>query len=66
MVTPDEPGSLAISETGDLKIADGGRKEIFERMPSGRYRVVAGTGVAGLTDENEGNCLTFELVGDNC
>jgi hypothetical protein len=48
-VAPDEPFSLAVSHDGDLYIGDGGRNEVLEWTPSGGFRVVAGTGVAGLT-----------------
>ena len=36
---------------GDLYIGDRGRNEILEWMPSGGFRVVAGTGVAGFTGD---------------
>lgn len=50
-VTPDQPVALAVSRDGDLYIADRGRNEILEWMPSGRFRIVAGTGLAGLTGD---------------
>ncbi len=50
-VTPDQPIGLAVSHDGDLYIADRGRNEILEWMPSGKFRIVAGTGVAGLTGD---------------
>jgi hypothetical protein len=50
-VTPDQPYALAVSRAGDLYIGDSGRNQILEWMPSGRFRVVAGTGVAGLTGD---------------
>ena len=48
-LTPDQPIALAVSHHGDLYIGDRGRNEILEWMPSGRFRIIAGTGVAGLT-----------------
>jgi hypothetical protein len=50
-VTPDQPVDLAVSHDGDLYIADRGRNEILEWTPSGRFQVVAGTGVAGLSGD---------------
>jgi hypothetical protein len=50
-VTPDQPIGLAVSHDGDLYIADRGRNEVLEWMPSGKFRIVAGTGVAGLTGD---------------
>jgi hypothetical protein len=52
-VTPDQPIGLAVSHDGDLYIADRGRNEILEWMPSGKFRIVAGTGVAGLTGDGD-------------
>jgi hypothetical protein len=50
-VTPDQPIALAVSSDGGLYIGDSGRNEVLEWMPSGRFRIVAGTGVAGLTGD---------------
>jgi hypothetical protein len=50
-VTPDQPVALAVSRGGDLFIGDLGRNEVLEWTPSGRFRVVAGTGVPGLTGD---------------
>jgi hypothetical protein len=50
-VTPDQPIALAVSRHGDLYIGDRGRNEILERVPPGRFRVVAGTGVAGFSGD---------------
>jgi hypothetical protein len=50
-VAPDEPYSLAVSRAGDLYIGDGGRNEVLEWTPSRGFRVVAGTGVAGLSGD---------------
>ena len=50
-VTPDEPFALAVSRGGDLYIGDHGRNQVLEWTPSGGFRVVAGTGVAGLTGD---------------
>jgi hypothetical protein len=50
-VTLAQPVALAISRDGGLYIADGGRNEILERVPSRGFRIVAGTGAAGLTGD---------------
>ena len=50
-LTPDQPDDLAVAHDGDLYIADRGRNEILEWMPSGRFRVIAGTGAVGLTGD---------------
>ena len=50
-VMPDQPIALAISRDGDLYVADRGRNEVLEWMPSGTFRVVVGTGTAGLTGD---------------
>ena len=51
LLTPDQPVALAISRDRGLYIADSGRNEILEWLPSGRFRIVAGTGRAGLTGD---------------
>jgi len=50
-VEPDQPTALAISRDGDLYISDRGRNEILEWMPPGSLRIVAGTGMTGLTGD---------------
>jgi hypothetical protein len=50
-VAPEQPVALAVSRDGDLYIGDHGRNEVLEWTPSGRFRIVAGTGVAGLTGD---------------
>ena len=50
-VAPDQPVALAISRAGGLYIADSGRNEILEWLPSRGFRIVAGTGRAGLTGD---------------
>jgi len=48
---PEAPGSLALASHGGLYIADATRNEIFERLPDGPFRVVAGDGTAGFVDD---------------
>jgi hypothetical protein len=50
-VAPDEPVDLAVSRNGDLYIGDRGRDEVLEWTPTAGFRVVAGTGVAGLSGD---------------
>jgi hypothetical protein len=50
-VEPDQPVALAISGDAHLYIGDRGRNEILGWTPSGGFRVVAGTGRAGLTGD---------------
>lgn len=50
-VVPDQPIALAVSGAGDLYIGDRGRNEILEWRPSAGFRIVAGTGTAGLTGD---------------
>ncbi|MHB1852858.1 MAG: NHL repeat-containing protein, partial [Acidimicrobiales bacterium] len=48
---PEAPGSLALAPDGGLYIADATRNEIFERLPDGTFRVVAGDGTAGFSGD---------------
>lgn len=48
---PEAPGSLALAPDGGLYIADATRNEIFERLPDGTFRVVAGNGTAGFSGD---------------
>jgi hypothetical protein len=50
-VTPDQPIALATSRDGALYIGDRGRNEILVWMPTGGFRIAAGTGRAGLTGD---------------
>lgn len=50
-VVPLAPGPLAISPNGNLYVADDAFNEILERLPSGHFVVVAGTGHAGFSGE---------------
>jgi hypothetical protein len=50
-VSPKEPEALAIGPNGDLYIADSGRDQILQRLPSGKFRVVAGTGERGFSGD---------------
>jgi hypothetical protein len=60
VVTPSQPGSIAVAPNGGLYIADSGREQILERLPSGSYTVVAGTGVTGLSGDG-GPALRAEV-----
>jgi hypothetical protein len=59
-VVPKEPVSLAVGPNGDLYVADPGREQILRRLPSGRFLVAAGTGVAGYTGDG-GRATRAEL-----
>ncbi len=53
-------GALAIGPTGPLYVADVARHRVLVRLPDGRFRVIAGTGIAGDTG-NGGPALRAEL-----
>jgi hypothetical protein len=44
-------GPLAVAPDGRLYIADTARDQVLVRLPSGRFRVVAGTGKAGFSGD---------------
>jgi len=50
-VAPIRPGALAVAPDGGLYIADGGRNQILERLPNGRFTVVAGDGRRGFSGD---------------
>jgi sugar lactone lactonase YvrE len=50
-VRPVQPDALALAPSGGLYIADSARDQILERLPSGRFRVVAGTGRTGFSGD---------------
>ena len=50
-IQPEQPGSLAIAPDGGLYVADDTRNQILERLPDGRFRVVAGNGKAGFSGD---------------
>jgi hypothetical protein len=50
-VIPKQPTGLAVGPTGVLYLSDRGRQQILRRLPDGRFRVVAGTGVAGYSGD---------------
>jgi hypothetical protein len=45
------PTGLALAPNGDLFIADQWLNEIVERLPNGKFRVVAGTGTEGFSGD---------------
>jgi hypothetical protein len=49
--SPRQPVSIAALADGGVAIADDARNEILERSPSGRYKVIAGTGRPGFTGD---------------
>jgi hypothetical protein len=49
-VSPIQPTSIALVGSG-LYIADPGRQQILERLPTGAFSVVAGTGAPGLSGD---------------
>ncbi|HEY1734100.1 MAG TPA: hypothetical protein VGG23_06595, partial [Acidimicrobiales bacterium] len=48
---PKAPGSLAVGPGGVLYVADDTRHQILERLPNGRFRIVAGNGTAGFSGD---------------
>ena len=46
-VVPKDPFSLAVTAGGILYVGDPARHEILKRLPTGRFVVAVGTGVAG-------------------
>ncbi len=66
-VQPIAPGPLAVGPNGTLYVADEGRNEILaslpsgrSKLPSGRFRVVAGDGKAGFSGDG-GPAVDAEL-----
>jgi hypothetical protein len=51
-VVPKQPGPLALGSNGDLYVADGALSEILERLPTGKFKVIAGDGKAGYSGDN--------------
>jgi hypothetical protein len=58
----ERPGALAVGLHGVLYVADDGRDQIVERLPSGRFRILAGTGKAGFSGDG-GLATRAELNG---
>lgn len=55
-----EPYGIAVSDEGDIYIASTGRDQIVQLMPSGKLRVIAGSGEAGSIDGPHGTA-TFNF-----
>jgi hypothetical protein len=50
-ITPEEPEALAAGPDGSLYIVDTGRDEVLQRLPDGRFVVVAGDGKTGYSSD---------------
>jgi hypothetical protein len=59
-VVPKEPGPLAVASNGSLYVADGSLSEILQRLPNGKFVVVAGDGKAGFSGDG-GPAIQAEL-----
>ena len=59
-IVPQQPGALALAPGGGLYVADDGRDQVLERMPSGHFVVVAGTGRQGYSGDG-GPAVDAEL-----
>jgi hypothetical protein len=57
---PRQPGALALAADGGLYIADDGRDQILELLPSGRFKLVAGNGKRGFSGDG-GRAVAAEL-----
>jgi sugar lactone lactonase YvrE len=57
---PRQPGALALAADGGLYIADDGRDQILELLPSGRFKLVAGNGKRGFSEDG-GRAVAAEL-----
>jgi hypothetical protein len=60
IVTPRQPGKLAVGPNDDLYVIDGGRDEILRHLPNGTWRVVAGDGRQGFAGDG-GPAIRAEL-----
>jgi hypothetical protein len=61
-VQPTQPGPLAVTHNGTLLLADEAQNRILARLPSGRFRVVAGDGRYGFSGDG-GPAVDAELAG---
>jgi len=50
-ITPEEPEALAAGPDESLYIVDTGRDEVLQRLPDGRFVVVAGDGKTGYSSD---------------
>lgn len=57
---PRQPGALALAADGGLYIADDGRDQILELLPSGRFKLIAGNGKRGFSGDG-GRAVGAEL-----
>lgn len=51
VIGPVRPDALALAPSGGLYIADPARDQILERLPSGHFVVIAGTGSVGFSGD---------------
>lgn len=51
VATPVRPTAMAVGPSGNLFIADLARDQILERLPDGRFVIVAGTGRKGFSGD---------------
>lgn len=59
-VVPVRPEAMAVGPNGNLYVADDGRDQILERLPDGRFVVVAGNGRPGFSGDG-GPAVAAEL-----
>jgi DNA-binding beta-propeller fold protein YncE len=59
---PRQPGPLAVGPTGTLYVADDALDQILERLPDGRFQVVAGKGTFGFSGDG-GPAVDAQLGG---
>jgi hypothetical protein len=50
-VSPKAPYALSVAANGDLLAVDTGRDQILRRLPSGKFRVIAGDGKRGFSGD---------------
>jgi len=63
-VTPKAPYALAVAPNGDLLIVDSSRDQILRHLPSGKFRVIAGSGKRGFSGDG-GQAVRAELDIEN-
>jgi sugar lactone lactonase YvrE len=61
-IAPQRPEALALAPDGGIYIADDIRNQVLERLPDGRFRVVAGSGAKGYS--GDGGAATKAEIDD--